>query len=102
MQPFVVVVVVVVVRPKLMLLLVVANRKYTALSKLMSEDHNWSDYRIELQTKLDDYIPCIPFLGVLLTTIVQQGSVNTVKMRGRRFSGVEDYTIMEAITVRNR
>ena len=77
-------------------------RKYAALTKLMSEDHNWSQYRMELQSKLDSNIPCIPFLGVLLTSIVQQGSAHTVKYRGRRYSGVEDYTIMEAITVRNR
>jgi len=49
--------------------------------------------------------PCIPFLGVLLTTIAQQGSVEVVApkvSRKRRPSGVEDYVVMEAVTVRNK
>ena len=68
----------------------------------MSEEHNWNDYRMEIQSKLDQNIPCIPFLGVLLTSIVQQESMNAVRPRNRRLSGVEDYTVMEAVTVRNK
>lgn len=68
----------------------------------MSEDRNWNDYRMHLSSKLEENVPCIPFLGVLLTSIAQQRSVHTVKVHGRRRSGVEDYTIMEAVTIRNR
>ena len=78
------------------------HRKFGLLSSLMSEDHNWTSYRLELQAKLDNNIPCIPFLGVLLTSIVQQDSAHSARQKGRRFSGVEDYTVMEAVTVRNR
>ena len=74
----------------------------------MSEEYNWKLYRAELETCFANNIPCIPFLGVLLTTIVQQEST-TVSRGGqmsrhgrKRVSGVEMYTILEAITVRNR
>ena len=74
----------------------------------MSEEYNWKLYRSELETCFANNIPCIPFLGVLLTTIVQQESI-TLSRNGqmsrhgrKRISGVEMYTILEAITVRNR
>ena len=86
------------------------HRKFEKLSELMSEEYNWKHYRAELETCFTENLPCIPFLGVLLTTIVQHESATTsrgVKMslsrNGRkRVSGVEMYTILEAITVRNR
>ena len=70
----------------------------------MTEEHNYASYRYDLQSNLDQDIPCIPFLGVLLTTICQTDSAHAVtpSVGGRRMSGVEGYTVMEAITVRNR
>ena len=83
-------------------------RKFEKLSDLMSEEYNWKLYRAELEACFARNIPCIPFLGVLLTTIVQQESA-TISRGGqmsrhgrKRVSGVEMYTILEAITVRNR
>ena len=66
----------------------------------MSEQHNWRVYSVQLQELLDTTTPFIPFLGVLLTTTVQYHS----RLEGcpRKVSGIEDYTLLEAITVRNR
>lgn len=74
------------------------------LTRLMCEEYNYRDYRLKLEETLANNIPCIPFLGVLLTTIVQKESAHNHRSgrMGRKFSGVEDYTIIEAITVRNR
>ena len=68
----------------------------------MSEDFNYKEYRADLKAKMAANVSCIPFLGVLLTTIVQLDSADSAQIRGRRCSGVEGYTIIEAITVRNR
>ena len=67
----------------------------------MSEEYNWRAYRKHLNKLLEETTPCIPFLGVLLTTTVQTGSSASGR-RSRKASGVEDYTVLEAITVRNR
>ena len=66
----------------------------------MSEEYNWRSYRKHLDKLLEETTPCIPFLGVLLTTTVQSGSSSDRRLR--KASGVEDYTLLEAITVRNR
>ncbi len=66
----------------------------------MSEQHNWRVYSVQLQELLDTTTPFIPFLGVLLTTTVQYHS--RLEGRPRKVSGIEDYTLLEAITVRNR
>lgn len=89
-------------------------RKFETLSGLMSEEHNWKAYSTHLEDILDKNTPCVPFLGVLLTMIVQYESVHAMHESTSRFrrpsrssrvkkvSGVEDYTVLEAITVRNR
>ena len=76
-------------------------RKFEALCHLMSEEFNYREYRRVLDETLESGIPCIPFLGVLLTTIVQC-SAHKYGLGSRKYSGVEDYTVMEAVTVRNR
>jgi len=69
----------------------------------MSEEMNYREYRQRLDEVIATGTPCIPFLGVLLTTIVQFSSLNCRHLMGsRKFSGTEDYTVMEAVTVRNR
>ena len=73
----------------------------------MSEEDNWAMYRNDLDQQFAANTPCIPFLGVFLTQIVQQDSYNECKpKRGcgirKNSSGLENYTILEAITVRNQ
>lgn len=80
----------------------------------MSEEHSWKAYNKHLENLLNKNTPCIPFLGVLLTKIVQYESVHAVRdtdsnfrrpsrsSKVKKVSGVEDYTLLQAITVRNR
>ena len=69
----------------------------------MSEEMNYRDYRRALDDVMSTNAPCVPFLGVLLTTIVQFSSQSYGNsLRRRKCSGIEDYTVVEAVTVRNR
>jgi len=69
----------------------------------MSEEYCWRQYSTHLKALIDTTTPCIPFLGVLLTTTVQHQLGSQQGGKGRRTStGVEDYLVLEAITVRNR
>ena len=71
----------------------------------MSEECNWKAYRSELHDCIVSKTPCVPFLGVLLTSIVQQESFHFTQSKqqlARKQSVLEGYTILEAITVRNR
>ena len=82
-------------------------RTFKQLSELMSEKGNWMVYCRDLEQQLTANIPCIPFLGVFLTQIVQQDSYNQCKPKTgdvirKRLSGLENYTILETITVRNQ
>ncbi len=66
----------------------------------MCEDRNWAVYRQTLKHLLESTTPCVPFLGVLLTSTVQYQ--NRLEGRPRKESGVEDYTLLDAVTVRKR
>ena len=73
----------------------------------MSEEQNWTAYRDEIKQKLDTNSPCIPFLGVFLTTVALSQEANTLiedkgLERRRTSSFYEAYHILEAITVRNK
>ena len=73
----------------------------------MSEEDNWEVYRKDLEQQFTSSTPCIMFLGVFLTQIVQQDSYNQCKAKTgcgiRRHSSVlGNYTVLEAITVRNQ
>ena len=64
-------------------------------------------YRNDLDQQFAASTPCIPFLGVFLTQIVQQESYSQCKpKRGgvirKHSAGLENYTILEAITARNQ
>ena len=82
-------------------------RRFKQLSELMSEEDNWAMYRNDLDQQFTASTPCIPFLGVFLTQVVQQDSYNQCKpKRGcgirKHSSALGNYTILEAITVRNQ
>ena len=51
----------------------------------MSEDDNWKLYREDLDRCLSTNTPCIPFLGLFLTQVVQQESYH--KLRAEKFVG---------------
>ncbi len=66
----------------------------------MCEDRNWAKYRRTLSALLESTTPCVPFLGVLLTTTVQYHC--RLEGRPRKKSGVEDYVLLDAVTNRKR
>ena len=45
----------------------------------MSEENNWQLYREKLDKHLADDTPCIPFLGLFLTQIIQHGSYKVIR-----------------------
>ena len=49
----------------------------------MSEDDNWKLYREDLDRCLSANTPCVPFLGLFLTQVVQQESYH--KLRAEKF-----------------
>ena len=69
----------------------------------MSEESNFNLYHQDLEQTLAANTPCIPFLGIFLTVVVQHDSyaqMSSKKMR-RQSTLLETYTILDAITVRN-
>ena len=76
-------------------------RKFEQLSALMSEECNFQLYHKDLQQTLAANIPCIPFLGTFLTTVVQQDSYNQITPK-KQSALLETYTVLDAITVRHR
>ena len=71
------------------------GRRFLDLADLMSETKNYTLYRARMKTALDNP-PCIPFLGVFLTEVVQMDTYNKmhrtrrssrrVSIKGRRLS----------------
>lgn len=64
-------------------------------------------YRKDLEQQFNSNTPCIPFLGVFLTQIVQQDSYDQCRAKTgcgirKHSSCLGNYTILEAITVRNQ
>jgi len=80
------------------------NRKFLSLSALMSEECNFNLYHQDLEQTLAANIPCIPFLGIFLTVVVQHDSYTQMSSKNMRRQStlLETYTILDAITVRNR
>lgn len=77
------------------------HRKFGQLSALMSEECNFQLYYQDLKQTLAANIPCVPFLGTFLTTVVQQDSYS--QMTPKKQSALLDtYTVLDAITVRHR
>lgn len=67
----------------------------------MSEECNFQLYHKDLKQTLAANIPCMPFLGTFLTTVVQQDSYS--QMTPKKQSALLDtYTVLDAITVRHR
>ena len=79
----------------------ICYRKFEQLSALMSEECNFQLYHKDLQQTLAANIPCIPFLGTFLTTVVQQDSYNQIIPK-KQSALLETYTVLDAITVRHR
>lgn len=75
----------------------------------MSEECNFNLYHQDLEHTLAANIPCIPFLGIFLTVVVQHDSYTQMSSKNmssknmrRQSTLLETYTILDAITVRNR
>lgn len=49
-------------------------REFKRLCTIMSEENNWQLYREKLDKHFANDTPCIPFLGLFLTQIIQNGS----------------------------
>ena len=79
----------------------ICYRKFEQLSVLMSEECNFQLYHKDLQQTLAANIPCIPFLGTFLTTVVQQDSYNQMTPK-KQSALLETSTVLDAITVRPR
>ena len=61
------------------------SRRFNQLTRLMSEEDNWKLYRQDLDRCLTTNTPCVPFLGLFLTQVVQQESYH--KMREENNTG---------------
>lgn len=79
----------------------------------MSEEHNWLDYRKELQSKMASNSCFIPFLGVYLSDAAMSQEASSMAQaqrfgspqRDRRKSSntlYDTYAILEPITIRHR
>ena len=79
----------------------ICYRKFEQLSALMSEECNFQLYHKDLQQTLAANIPCMPFLGTFLTTVVQQDSYSQMTPK-KQSALLETYTVLDAITVRHR
>lgn len=56
------------------------RKRFTRLCHLMSEEDNWQLYRKELGRRLASDTPCVPFLGLFLTQVVQQESYHKMRV----------------------
>ena len=77
----------------------------------MSEERNWRQYRRQLAKHVSNNTSCVIFLGVLLSNVVRYESYQQLKRSNRLSSAMpvarkvsvcETFTVLEAITVRNR
>ena len=79
-------------------------RKFKRLCTIMSEENNWKLYREKLDRHFADGTPCIPFLGLFLTQIIQHGSY-TVLRRARELnksSSFSNYSMYRTRRLQNQ
>ena len=88
-------------------------RQLTCLTKLMSEEGNWKLYRKELSKQTSTSSTCIIFLGVFLSHVVRYEAYHKLRhkrnsphsspaLQQKKASLYETFTVLEAITVRQR
>ena len=77
----------------------------------MSDDGSWREYKREISKHIATHSTCVVFLGVFLSHAVRYESYQQLKRYSRlqcsmpvvkKMSVCETFTVLEAITVRNR